>query len=581
MAVSLSMLVGGLTFASFEKKEVKAAGEYQLVWSDEFNGTALNTSNWNIEENGNGGGNNERQYYTKRSQNLEVSNGTLKIHALKENYGGKQYTSGRINTNQKQYFKYGKFEAKMKLPSFSGAWPAFWTLGNNYDQVGWPACGEMDIMEAINTENKIYANLHWSYKGTKADTKTTNFGAVNDRTQWHVYGMIWDKDVAKFYIDSEDNIYQTYQLTEDGDFDEFRKAQFIILNLAIGGDWPGNNIDNNAFPNRSTMEVDYVRVYQKKEPVTETYYIKDEDTDMVAEANAKFTTFAAGLNSWAGDATFSSNTEVKNGTSVNVSNVGNTIWALQSKSPEIEGIAGNKYHLSTTLTSSINKKTRVKIRGNYSDNQVYFDRTIDLQAGVPYVLEADIRIPNNFDGHLNIDYGYGNYKESGEDLPTNTAFTFTISNTTFVTHKTFYGSRIVDEIATQKSSIQNESNNATEVITSQNGSIQNESNANIAVAKTKVKTAKKIKKAKKIKISLKKVTGATGYQLRFSKKKSFKKKNIIANKTIKKAKLVKKAKFTIKHKKFNNKKIWVKARAFKVNNGNTVYSKWTKAKKVK
>ena len=119
-------------------KTVKADGEYQLVWSDEFDGTELNRNNWNVEVNGNGGGNNELQYYVDNTKNLEVSNGTLKIHALRENYGNKSYTSGRINSKGKQEFKYGKIEARMKLPRFSGIWPAFWTLGANYDTVGWP-----------------------------------------------------------------------------------------------------------------------------------------------------------------------------------------------------------------------------------------------------------------------------------------------------------------------------------------------------------------------------------------------------------------------------------------------------------
>ena len=176
-------------------KDVKADGEYQLVWSDEFDGTELNRNNWNVEVNGNGGGNNELQYYVDRTNNIQVSDGTLKITARKENYGGKSYTSGRINSKGKQEFKYGKIEARMKLPRFSGIWPAFWTLGANYDTVGWPKCGEMDIMEAINDNNTVFANLHWSYKNTQADTKGKTYD-VGDRTQWHTYGMdMYMKDI--------------------------------------------------------------------------------------------------------------------------------------------------------------------------------------------------------------------------------------------------------------------------------------------------------------------------------------------------------------------------------------------------
>ena len=140
-------------------------GEYQLVWSDEFDATTLNTSNWNIEVNGNGGGNQELQYYTARPTNLRVENGILIIEAHKENYQGKRYTSARINTMNKQTFLYGKIEARIAFPSGGGTWPAFWMMGNDYSRVGWPACGEIDIIEHVgNQPNIITHALHYPYK---------------------------------------------------------------------------------------------------------------------------------------------------------------------------------------------------------------------------------------------------------------------------------------------------------------------------------------------------------------------------------------------------------------------------------
>lgn len=139
--MSVALALGTVSYTAKSTKNVKAADGYEgwtVVWSDEFNGTSLDTSVWSYEiGTGNWGwGNNEQQYYTNSTKNVEVSDGTLKIHALKENYGGKNYTSGRIKTQGKKSFKYGRIEAKMKLPSFAGSWPAFWMLGDNFNSVG-------------------------------------------------------------------------------------------------------------------------------------------------------------------------------------------------------------------------------------------------------------------------------------------------------------------------------------------------------------------------------------------------------------------------------------------------------------
>lgn len=258
VALSFAVAVSGIAVQKYQPEEVKAADtNYQLVWSDEFNGSSLDRNVWNVEQNGDGGGNGELQYYLDDADNIKVSDGSLKITALKESYGGKNYTSGRITTQNNKYFQYGRFEARMKLPSFSGAWPAFWTLGQTHAQLGWPNCSEIDIMEAINDENGVYGTAHWGYNGnnTEAGLKYE----VN-RTEWHVYAMEWDENEIRWYCD--DVNYFTLPISDAGQMDELRGAQFIIFNLAIGGSWPGYNIDDSAFPNSSTMEVDYVRVYQ-------------------------------------------------------------------------------------------------------------------------------------------------------------------------------------------------------------------------------------------------------------------------------------------------------------------------------
>ena len=229
---------------------------WQLVWSDEFtNGIS---PDWVFETGtGSGGwGNNELQYY--RRENATVSNGQLVITARRENYGGMQYTSARMKTQGRRSFKYGRIEARIAMPSFQGVWPAFWMLGDNITTVGWPACGEIDIMEHVNTGGNIHGTIHWSdnngnYASYGGNTSTTI-------TNFHVYAIEWTPASIKWFLDGvqfhEVNIQNGINGTH-----EFHNNHFLLLNMAIGGNWPGFTVDNNAFP--ASMYVDYVRVYQQ------------------------------------------------------------------------------------------------------------------------------------------------------------------------------------------------------------------------------------------------------------------------------------------------------------------------------
>ena len=195
----LTFSVIGTVFAF--SNTVKAADNYELVWSDEFNGNSLDTNTWNYEIGTGswGWGNNEQQYYTDR--NIKVSNGTMKITAKREDYGGMKYTSSRITTKNKKNFKYGKIEARIKMPKFKGVWPAFWMLGANQDSVGWPKCGEIDIMEAINDENLVYGTLHWFHDPGNNNADSGSSVAVADRTEYHVYGVEWTADKLRWYVE--------------------------------------------------------------------------------------------------------------------------------------------------------------------------------------------------------------------------------------------------------------------------------------------------------------------------------------------------------------------------------------------
>jgi beta-glucanase (GH16 family) len=228
---------------------------WQLVWSDEF--TSSISSDWVFETgNGSGGwGNNELEYY--RSENASVQNGQLVIAAKHESYGGFNYTSVRMKTQGKKSWKYGKVEARIAMPAFQGIWPAFWMLGDNISSVGWPACGEIDIMEHVNAENKTYGTAHWSDNNGNHASYGGNTGVAV--TGYHVYSIEWNANAIKWFVDGTQ--YHVIDITNGiNGTGEFQNNFFILLNMAVGGNWPGFTIDNNAFP--AYMYVDYVRVYK-------------------------------------------------------------------------------------------------------------------------------------------------------------------------------------------------------------------------------------------------------------------------------------------------------------------------------
>ncbi|MBJ6368442.1 glycoside hydrolase family 16 protein [Snuella sedimenti] len=237
----------------------------KLVWSDEFdvNGEP-DDSKWGYDlgngcPNLCGWGNGEKQYYTNRPENVKVEDGVLKITAKMEAYQGFNYTSARLLTKDKYEFTYGKVEVKAKLPSGSGTWPAIWMLGANIDTVGWPACGEIDIMEHWGHNPKIVSSATHTpacsggCSGTKVGETT-----VNDFSSgFHVYGLEWTEDALHFSLDG--TILYTYKPdVKDSNTWPYTKPQFLILNIAMGGNW--FTIDENF--TESTMEIDYIKIYQ-------------------------------------------------------------------------------------------------------------------------------------------------------------------------------------------------------------------------------------------------------------------------------------------------------------------------------
>jgi beta-glucanase (GH16 family) len=236
---------------------------YTLIWQDEFNGPAVEASKWVCEiGNNNGWGNNELEYYTNRPENVKIDNGNLIITAKKESYSGKDYTSARLKTQGKFSCKYGKIESRIKLPYGQGIWPAFWMLGTNISTVGWPKCGEIDIMEMIggsgSRDRTVYGTAHWDNNGHQSYGKNYSTPSGKFADGYHKFAITWD---AKKIVWSFDDVeYCTLDITSAA-LSAFQENYFILLNLAIGGNWPGNPDSATVFP--QTMSVDYVRVYRK------------------------------------------------------------------------------------------------------------------------------------------------------------------------------------------------------------------------------------------------------------------------------------------------------------------------------
>jgi beta-glucanase (GH16 family) len=231
------------------------AQSWQLVWADEFNGGI--SADWVFETGTgtNGWGNNELQYY--RRENATVENGNLVITARREDFGGRRYTSARMKTQGKRSFRYGKIEARIALPTGSGLWPAFWMLGNNISTVGWPACGEIDVMEHVNSNNVAHGTIHWQDHNNQyanyGGSRSTN---VND---YHVYAVEWNAQSIRWFVDGA--LYHEASIANGvNGTQEFHNEFFLLLNLAVGGNWPGFTVDEGRLPAR--MLVDYVRVYQ-------------------------------------------------------------------------------------------------------------------------------------------------------------------------------------------------------------------------------------------------------------------------------------------------------------------------------
>jgi beta-glucanase (GH16 family) len=272
LATSLLLLSCG---SAYSPPPPPPATGYTLVWSDEFNGadgTSPDSSKWTYDTGGKGWGNNELECYTNLAQNAQMKGGNLVITAKNQPAYAcsdgtmRDYTSARLKTEGLFSQAYGRFEARIQIPKGQGMWPAFWMLGSNITSVKWPACGEIDIMENIGKEpGMVHGSLHGPSTAGPTSDATAPFtlsAGQNFADAFHLYAVEWEPGTVRFYVDS--NLYGTFTqaLWSAGGSWTFDHPFFIILNVAVGGNWPGPPNASTVFPQQ--MLVDYVRVYAQQ-----------------------------------------------------------------------------------------------------------------------------------------------------------------------------------------------------------------------------------------------------------------------------------------------------------------------------
>ena len=271
LLLALLVLAGCASAGGSDALPPAGSAEWTLSWSDEFegaDGSLPDPVKWTPVVTGNGGGNQELQYYTDRPSNVHVENGMLVITGRRETYTGpdgtREYTSARLSTAAGFQQVYGRFEARMKLPRGQGVWPAFWLLGQNLPQVGWPACGEIDIMENVGFEPAtVHGTIHGpGFSGADGISASYSLASGKFADAFHQFAAEWEPGQIRFYVDG--TLYATRtpaDLPAGAQWAQDGHPFWIILNLALGGSWPGSPDATTTFP--QDLLVDYVRVYAR------------------------------------------------------------------------------------------------------------------------------------------------------------------------------------------------------------------------------------------------------------------------------------------------------------------------------
>lgn len=340
-----------------QEEEAPELEGYSLLWHDEFNGDGLNEDIWNYEPHEPGWTNNELQEYTTSTDNVFLRDGNLVIKAIKTDDG---YTSGKVTAQNKQDFTYGKVVARAKVPEGKGLWPAIWMMPQDESYYGqWPKCGEIDIMEVLgNQVDTAYGTIHYGEPhGEQQGTYVLDEGTF--ASDFHEYSVEWEPGEMRFYIDG--NLYHTVNdwFTAENDVEKpypapFDQPFFVQMNLAVGGDWPGDPDASTDF-DKAEFEIDYVRVYQKpeydtnvskpeqnyREPLEDGNYIYNGDfseaEDLDDDINWKFLLFEGGQ----GSAEITDNMLV-----ITSEDAGTVDYSVQLVQPELPTLKGHKYKLT-------------------------------------------------------------------------------------------------------------------------------------------------------------------------------------------------------------------------------------------
>ncbi|AZB41113.1 glycosyl hydrolase family protein [Bacillus sp. FJAT-42376] len=426
-----------LDFEQITLKENQIKKEtWNLIWQDEFDGTSINESKWNFIQGGGGYGNNELQNYTNRTQNARLENGSLVIEAHKEALGGNDYTSAKLTTQNKGDWTYGRYEIRAKLPKGQGMWPAIWMMPTDYDLYsGWPASGEIDIMELLgHAPNEVYGTLHYGlpWKNTGEMYRLPN-GTKDFSEAYHTFSIDWEPGEIRWYVDGvlyarQNDWYSknenaaapyTYPAPFDRDF-------YLQLNLAVGGNWPGYPDSTTVFPSR--MLVDYVRVYEldgKYREAGERPIAEEAAADLrppLADGNYVYNgEFEAGLSEWkfqpfepstlfGGEGTAESvNGEAK----ISITKPGYAVHAIQFVQPNLPIEKGERYKLTFDARSTGPRAAGINISGPERSYTRYLsDQTLSL-TDTMQSFSYEFTMESETDPHARLEFNMG----QGSDLP--------------------------------------------------------------------------------------------------------------------------------------------------------------------
>jgi len=386
---------------------IAATSTWNLVWSDEFGQAGLpDASKWSYDVGGGGFGNSELQYYTEaRSENASVANGVLSITARKEAFDKNAYTSARLVTRGKGDWLYGKVEVKAKLPKGRGMWPAIWLLPTDWEYGGWPASGELDIMENVGYDSTcINSNIHTqAYNHTIGTNKGDKVYLVDPWDTWHVYKLEWYADSVSYWVD-DTHIFSFKKENTGYTTWPFDKRFHLILNIAVGGSWGGaKGVDDSRFP--QTMQVDYVRVYQQGDAPPGVEPIAPPAGELVWNGD-----FAQDALKWLPvgyfEGAFASGSPEGGAYHMNVSTPGTADWHVQFSQGGIQFENGKTYHVSFKARSSVARTIAVAGNQNAAPWVAYGKDTLSLGTAMEsHSFDFTMKEPTDPSARIEFDLG--------------------------------------------------------------------------------------------------------------------------------------------------------------------------------